>query len=117
MERLKRMVQVNVILGVWLIIAPFVLGYSGSTVEVATDVAVGAWFVACAWWVLAADSGRLAAETLELLGAICLVAAPFVWHYHRMSRPFGNDLAVGILSVIVSAAAISMLSSRLRSAA
>jgi len=117
MERLKHVVQINIILGVWLVVAPFVMGYSGSTVEVATDVLLGLWFIGCSWWMLAAESGQMAAGILQLLAGIGLTAAPFVSHYQRMSRPFDNDVAVGILSVIVSGAATWMLSSRLRTTA
>ena len=28
MERLKHIVQINIVLGAWLIVAPFVMGYS-----------------------------------------------------------------------------------------
>ena len=117
MERLKHIVQINIILGIWLVVAPFVMGYSGSAPEVAVDVVLGVWLIGCSCWILAADSGRVAAGTLELLGAIGLLATPFLLHYQRMSRPFDNDVAIGIVSLIVSATATWMLSSRLRPAA
>ena len=113
MERLKHIVQINIILGAWLVLAPFVMGYSGSTPALATDVVLGAWLIGCSWWILAADSGRVAAGTLEVLGAIGLLATPFLLHYQRMSRPFDNNIAIGIVSLIVSATATWMLSSRL----
>lgn len=117
MERLKHIVQINLVLGVWLVVAPFVMGYSGSTVELETDVIVGLWFIGCSWWMLAADSGQIAAGVLQLLAGIGLAAAPFVSHYQRLSRPFDNDIAIGVLCVIVSATATWMLASKLRAAA
>lgn len=41
MERLKHIVQINILFGAWLIVAPFIMGYSASTVELANDVALG----------------------------------------------------------------------------
>jgi len=117
MKRLRHVVQVNILLGAWLIIAPFVMGYSGTTVEVANDVTLGIWLIVCSWWILAAATRQVGASTLELIGALWLVAAPFVLHYQRMSRPFDNDIAVGILTLIVSATGTWMLSSRVRAAA
>jgi hypothetical protein len=116
MERLKRIVQINIVLGAWLVVAPFVMGYSGSTVESVTDIGLGVCLLACSWWILAADAGRIAAGTLELIAGIALVATPFLLHYQRMSRPFDTNIAVGILSIIVSATATWMLASRMRTA-
>jgi hypothetical protein len=117
MERIKHIVQINIILGVWLVIAPFVLGYSGSTAALATNVAIGGWLICCSWWILAADSGQVGASVLALLGGICLLVTPFVMHYQRMSRPFDNDLGVGVLVILLSAAATWMLTSRSRATA
>ena len=75
---------------------------------------LGVWLIGCAWWILATDVGRMGASALEFIGGLWLVAAPFVFHYQRMSRPFGNDVGVGVLSVMVSATAAWMLASRQR---
>ena len=117
MERLKHIVQINIILGAWLIIAPFVMGYSVSTVEVTNDVALGVVLIGCSWWIVAVETGQIGAGTLELLGGVWLIAAPFALHYERLSRPFSNDIVVGILSVLVSATGMWMFVSRLRRAA
>jgi hypothetical protein len=114
MERLKHVVQLNIVLGAWLIVAPLVMGYSFSTIELGNDIVLGVWLIGCAWWILAAGVGQMGASALELIGGVWLVAAPFVFHYQRMSRPFGNDVGVGVLSVMVSATAIWMLASRQR---
>ena len=79
-ERIKHIVQINIVLGVWLVIAPFVMGYSGSAVELATDIAIGAWLICCSWWILGAYSGQVAAAVVSLLGGIWLLATPFVLH-------------------------------------
>jgi hypothetical protein len=117
MERLKHIVEINIVLGAWLILAPFVMGYSGSTVELTNDVALGVLLIGCSWWNAAAASGRADADTLGLLGGIWLIAAPFVLHYQRMSRAFANDIGVGILSVVVSLTAMWWLMSKVRRAA
>jgi hypothetical protein len=117
MERLKHIVQINIVLGAWLIAAPFVMGYSVSKVELANDVALGAVLMGCSSWILAAPWGQVEAGLLELLGGIWLVAAPFLLHYERMSHAFLNDMAVGLLSVLVSVTGTWLLISRVRRAA
>jgi hypothetical protein len=114
MERLKHVIEVNVLLGAWLIAAPFVLGYTSLHFAMGNDIVLGASLIACSWWILAASAAQIGAGGLQLLAGLWLIAAPFAWHYGRSSRPFDNDLAVGILTVLVSASAIWMLNSRLR---
>ena len=114
MERLKHLFQLNILLGAWLIAAPFVLGYAGSRVEMGNDVGLGLLLIACSWWVLAAPTGHIAASTLQFLAGLWLVATPLVWHYGQLSRPFNNDMLVGICSVLVSLTSLWILNARLR---
>jgi hypothetical protein len=117
MERLKHIIQINILLGAWLIAAPFVLGYASSRPEMGNDVALGVLLIACSWWMLAATVGQAGAAGLQLLGGLWLIAAPFVWHYAQISWPYSNDVVVGILSAMVSATTVLMLASRVRKAA
>lgn len=114
MERLKHIVQVNILLGAWLIVAPFILGYSGSTVELGSDIAIGVLLIVCSWWILAAMTGRIGASALQLVGGLWLLAAPFYFHYEKFSHAYTNDLIVGILVVMVGAAASWMLATTFR---
>jgi hypothetical protein len=117
MERLKHVIEINVLFGAWLIAAPFVLGYSTSHMEMANDIVIGVLLIACSWWMIAAAAGQAGAAALELLCGDWLIVAPFLWHYGRASRPFNNDIIVGIASVLVAATVLRMLGSRLRRAA
>ena len=112
MERLKHIIQINVLLGAWLIAAPFVLGYASSRMEMGNDITMGILLIVCSWWMLATETGQVGAGGLQLLGGLWLIAAPFARHYHELSRPFSNDIVVGILSVLISMMTIWMLSSR-----
>jgi hypothetical protein len=114
MERLKHVIEINILLGAWLIAAPFVLGYAGSRTEMGNDIAMGVLLIACSWWILAAAAGQIAAGGLQLLAGLWLIAAPFVWHYGQLSRPFSNDLIIGILAALVGCASMWMLNSRMR---
>ena len=103
MERLKHIVQINIVLGAWLVVAPFVMGYSGSTVELANDVAVGVVLIGCSWWILAAETGQVGAGALQVLAADSGSSRRrFYFHYQQLSRAFTNDVIVGILAAMVS---------------
>jgi hypothetical protein len=114
MERLKHIIEINILLGAWLVAAPFILGYSSSTAELANDVAIGALLIGCSWWILAAMPAPLGCGALQFLGALWIVGAPFYFHYEKQSRAYTNDLFIGVLAVIVSATATWMMATQLR---
>ena len=114
MERLKHIIEINILLGAWLIAAPFVLGYASSRMQMGNDVAVGILVIACAWWMLAAAVGQIGAGAVQFLCGIWLIIAPFALRYARTSTPFNNDIIVGIASVLVTAAVLRMLESRVK---
>lgn len=91
----------NVLAGIWEIIAPFVLGYSSNSAVTTNDVIVGI-IVA----VLAAIRffGAYAAAWLSWVNAVLglwLIAAPFVLHYGGTART--NDIIVGIIMAVLGA--------------
>ena len=117
MERLKHIVEINILLGAWLIAAPFVLGYTSSRMEMGNDVVLGVVLIGCSWWILAGMAGQIGFSALQLLVGLWLVAAPFVRHYGQLTRPYNNDIIVGIVSVLVSATSTWLLNARVSTAA
>jgi hypothetical protein len=117
MERLKHIIQVNIVLGAWLIAAPFVLGYAGARLEMSNDVALGVLLIAFSWWMLAAPSSQVVIGVLQIVCGLWLIVAPFVLRYGPLSRPYTNDTLVGILSVLAGVASTWMLSARQKTAA
>jgi hypothetical protein len=113
MKRLKHIVEIDMLLGVWLIVVPFILGYSAYTIELANDMAIGALLIGCSWWILATGTGGVGASVLQVLGGLWLIASPLCFHYARLSRVYSNDVTVGILAATVSFMATWMLESRL----
>jgi SPW repeat-containing protein len=114
MERLKQIVQINILLGAWLLVAPFIMGYSGTAVKLANDVVVGVVLIGCSWWIVAGLAGPAVCSAFQLLGGLWLIVAPFYFRYENLSRAFTNDIIVGILAAVVGATATWMLGSRLR---
>ena len=91
----------NVVLGFWLIVAPFALGYSSVRSAAGDDVALGLLIAACAMW------RAVSPEAPAMRGVSWVVAAAGVWvlvapmtlGYLGLHVAAGNDMVVGLLVV------------------
>lgn len=91
---------INLLAGIWLIIAPFLLGYSDDANPLWNDVVVGILIVAMAG---ARVAGAFRAPSLSWINAALgfwLVIAPFVLGYSDEATPLWNDIIVGIIVVL-----------------
>ncbi len=94
---------INLIVGVWLIIAPAVFGsLTTDRIAAANDIGFGLLVVAASWWVLAARRARLYVSGFQVLCGVWLIVAPFVLRYRAFSQLTLNDLIAGAIIVIVS---------------
>jgi len=91
---------VNVVLGAWEIVAPWVWGYTGiSSAGRWNDIVIGILILAVSLW---AVWSRYSWPSLwNVLFGIWLLAAPFLLHYN-LAAPNAktNDIIVGILAII-----------------
>jgi hypothetical protein len=100
-DQIKSADALNILAGLWLIIAAFALGYADITRALWNDIILGVAIVAIA-------AVRVASERLpwlswiELVLGAWLIAAPFVLGYADVSRPFVNDVIVGAIVVFLS---------------
>jgi len=100
---MKRITWINLILGLWLIIAPFVLGYAGLVHAAAVqDVIMGIIIAAFSWWILAAMSPLIGAGWFQILCGIWVLIGPFVLGYSGLAVAKANDVTVGIIVLIVA---------------
>lgn len=87
----------NILAGLWLIIAPFVLGYYELKTPMWNDIAVGILVVALAATRLSKPVTTTWASWLNLVLGIWLVLAPFVLQYSDVTTPLWNDVVVGVI--------------------
>jgi len=100
---MKNSVWVNVLVGIWLMIAPFALGAAGAAhAWTASDVVLGILLVAFSWWMLAAIAPPTGIAWFEMLCGIWLIVAPFVLGYSAAPRALWNDVVCGIIAIIVA---------------
>jgi hypothetical protein len=107
---MKNITWINVVLGIWLVIAPFALASVGRpSAWTANDVVLGVLLIGFSWWMVAAAAPRPAAAWFEVLCGIWLIAAPFVLRYGVTSHR-SNDVISGVIALIVAAVALTSMS-------
>ena len=88
---------ITFVVGLWLIAAPFALGYSGTFQATGSDVIVGLLIAASSLWMaFKADAAWWCNRTLMLFG-IWAIVAPFALGYRPTTNAMTNDVAAGIL--------------------
>lgn len=97
----------NLGLGIWLIVAGFVLPHRTGT-GLVEDVVGGSFVALAALWAAGAFRLRISAlaSWIVALTGIWVVIAPWVMHYGRRGPSVDNDVIVG--AAIVTLAAINM---------
>jgi hypothetical protein len=93
---------VTFVVGVWLIAAPFALGYSGTFPAAANDIGLGVLIAASSFWLaFKADAPWWLDWALMLFGA-WTIAAPFALGYSTTTNVMMNDVAAGAIVVALA---------------
>jgi uncharacterized membrane protein len=98
---MKGIIWINLLLGIWLIIAPFAFAVTGA--PMGNDIVLGILLVAFSWWVLGAMAPPVGTAWFEILCGIWLIVAPFALGYGATHALMANDVIVGIVTIIVAA--------------
>ena len=81
----------NIIPGIWLIIAPFILGYTRLEVAMWNDIILG--IIVAAFALLRTfGTGQASGSWINLAAGIWLIIAPFVLNYGSNPTPRWNDV-------------------------
>jgi SPW repeat-containing protein len=112
---MKRINTINLILGVWLIVAPFLLAHSKShLVATSNDIVLGFLLVAGSFWMLAERTGQFGVTAFEAACGAWLMLVPFVLHGGATPQMLINDIAVGAIVLLVNFTEAWMLAYRPR---
>jgi hypothetical protein len=88
----------DIVAGVWLIIAPFVLGYSVVPAALWNDLLVGLAIIVLSATRTAGEGYRMAwpSWTNVALG-VWLILAPFILGYSTITAALWNDIILGVI--------------------
>ncbi len=103
---MKGSIWINVLVGIWLIIAPFAMPAGAAmTARAVNDVVLGILLIGFSWYVLAATLPATGAAYLEIVCGAWLIIAPFVLRYSGAAAAVWNDVVCGIIALVVAAIA------------
>ena len=92
---------VNILLGAWLIVAPWVFDYSGRSAAV-SSITAGALIALLASIRLASLHNSAALSGINLLLAFWTAAAPWIYQYASNTGALWNDIFVGTLVAVLA---------------
>lgn len=93
-----------VLVGVWEISAPYILGYSATGSAVGSAITIGVALVILAAWAALASQETIVkglSWTDALLG-VWLVIAPFILGYASNTAATWNDITIGVIALALS---------------
>lgn len=93
---------VNLILGIWVLVSPWVLAFSASTGATWSAVVLGVLVIAASAWALS-QSELMLVEWANLVLGILLFIAPWVIGYFGSALPAWNSWIFGVLVFLVAA--------------
>ncbi len=91
---------VSVLVGVWLVISPWVFGYFGITAAMLTSVVLGV--------IIAVDAGAALLkfheweEWVSMVMSVLLIMSPWLFDYAAMAPAAWNHVVVGLLVLALS---------------
>ncbi len=93
---------INMILGVWLIVAPFVLGYP-TMVALWNSIIVGAIVLILAWIRAADPASTPGLSWINALLGVWMIIAPFILGFASTMSIRWNDIVVGAAIAVFGA--------------
>lgn len=93
---------IGIIAGLWLMAAPFVLGYAGIEAAKWNDITAGALVLVTALFRSFSPRARPAWSVADLVLGFWLLLAPFVLGYASYGTPLGQDVVMGLTVLLLA---------------
>jgi hypothetical protein len=95
------------VLGLWLAVSPWLVGYAEHEAATANAIVVGLGLALASHFECVACTDELPAELLNLAAGIWLLSAPFTFDFGSRVAS-ANSIAVGALVALLAASALSL---------
>jgi hypothetical protein len=92
---------VNALLGIWFVVAPFVLGFGSDRGAAAGGIVGGAiLFLAALWALRSTVYQRMLSSLMGLIG-IWFLVFPFIFKIHEVRHITGTSVAGGLIALVL----------------
>ncbi len=92
----------NVLLGIWLIISPFVLGHARSNAFLVNNIVLGIVIGVLALIRSSGSDPRAGTSWLNIILGIWLIISPFALGFSNLMGPMINNVVVGIVVALIA---------------
>lgn len=92
-----------VIAGIWAVLSPFILGFSGATIALWNAIVIGvALFILGIWAAQTTNpSTRSALDWVNVVLGLWLIASPFILGFSGLAFAMWNSIIVGLVVAIL----------------
>jgi hypothetical protein len=110
---MKRISWVNLLAGIWLVVASFVIGAATiSSAPTANDIVLGLLLLLTSWWILASAAPPSGAAWFQVVCGLWLIVSPFVLTYGSAKVLTVNAIVIGGIAAAVGLAETTMVTRR-----
>ena len=104
MKTAKTLSWIVALAGLWEIVAPFILGYTATTVALWNAIIIGAVLAVLAVWAALTDNeGNVKAlNWVNGILGLWLLVAPFILSYSAVAAAMWNDVIIGIVVTVLA---------------
>lgn len=105
MKTAKSLSWLVAVAGLWEVLAPFILGYSGTTVAMWNAIIVGVVLIVLAVWAARnenVDTDKIL-DWINAAGGVWLILSPFILGYSAVVAATWNDIIVGAVVLVLAA--------------
>lgn len=103
LQRARWASSLNVLAGIWLVIAPFILGFTSSASAMWNSIAVGAVVVVLAAIRAFNPDEREGISWVNVVLGLWMVVSPYVLNYTNVSSAQTNALITGVIILALAA--------------
>jgi hypothetical protein len=98
----------NIVLGIWVIISPFVLAFTQYPVAMWNNIAVGCAVTLCALVRTSSTRNQNGWSWLNVLLGAWLLISSFVLGFATLTVAMWNNIIIGVLTIIIAASTLAV---------
>lgn len=93
---------INMLLGVWLVVLPFLFAYTNVAAATWNSIVIGLIVIAAGWVRMINLEDMFNIGWVNLIAGLWLLASPWAFGFYHFTAPLWNTLTVGVIIIVVA---------------